>query len=82
MAEDILLTAEPRQVIRKQVKAMRRTGAIPAILYGSHLEHTVPLKIDEKNLKMVVAKAGRNRLIKLSVQSAAPRLVLTRQVQR
>jgi large subunit ribosomal protein L25 len=30
----------------------------------------------------VVAKAGRNRLIKLTVENGAPRLVLTRQVQR
>ena len=82
MAEDILLTAEPRQVIGKQVRAMRRAGGIPAILYGAHLDHATPLKIDEKTLKTVVAKAGRNRLIKLTVESAAPRLVLTRQVQR
>jgi len=82
MAEDILLTAEPRQVIGKQVKAMRRAGSIPAILYGSHLDHTLPLKLDEKTLKTVIAKAGRNRLIKLTVESGAPRLVLARQVQR
>lgn len=82
MADEILLTAEPRQVIGKQVKAMRRTGTIPAILYGSHLDQTVPLKIDEKTLKTVVSKAGRNRLIKLTVDSGSPRLVLARQVQR
>ena len=82
MAEDIVLTAEPRQVIGKQVKAMRRSGTIPAILYGSHLEHTLPLQLDEKTLKSVVAKAGRNRLIKLTVDTGVARLVLTRQVQR
>lgn len=82
MAEDILLMAEPREVIGKQVKAMRRTGAIPAILYGSRLDQATPLKIDEKTLKTVVAKAGRNRLIRLTVGNNAPQLVLTRQVQR
>jgi len=82
MADEILLTAEPRQVIGKQVKAMRRSASIPAILYGSHLDKTLPLKLDEKSLKTVVAKAGRNRLIKLTVDTGAPRLVLTREVQR
>ncbi len=82
MAEDILLTAEPRQVIGKQVKQMRRSGSIPGVLYGKSLEQPVSLKIDEKALKLVVAKAGRNRLIKLSLDSNTPRMVLARAVQR
>jgi large subunit ribosomal protein L25 len=82
MADEYLLTAEPRTVIGKQVGAMRRAGSIPAILYGSHVETPLPLKIDEKTLKMIISKAGQNRLIKLTVDSGEPRLVLTRQVQR
>jgi large subunit ribosomal protein L25 len=82
MAEDILLTAEPRQVIGKQVRQMRRSGSIPGVLYGKSLEQPVSLKIDEKALKQVVAKAGRNRLIKLTLDSNTPRLVLARAVQR
>ncbi len=82
MAEEILLTAQPRQTIGKQVNQMRRAGSIPAILYGSHLETPIPLKLDEKTLVQVIAKAGHNRLIKLTLDSGAPRLVLTREVQR
>ena len=82
MAEEYLLTAEPRTVIGKQVGQMRRAGSIPAILYGSHVETPLPLKIDEKSLKNIIAKAGQNRLIKLAVDSGAARLVLTREVQR
>ncbi len=82
MAEDILLTAEPRQLIGKQVKQMRRAGSIPGVLYGKSIEQPVSLKIDEKALKQVVAKAGRNRLIKLTLDSNTPRLVLARVVQR
>ncbi len=80
--EEILLTAQPRQVIGKQVNQLRRAGSIPAVLYGSHLDKAIPLQIEEKVLKQVVAKAGHNRLIKLTVDSAAPRLVLAREVQR
>ena len=82
MAEEFLLTAEPRTVRGKQVSQLRRAGSIPAILYGSHVETPLPLKIDEKSLKSVIARAGHNRLIKLTVDSGAARLVLTREVQR
>ena len=79
---DILLNAQPRAVIGKQVNAMRRTGMIPAVLYGKQLETPLNLQIDEKTFKTVVAQAGRNRLIKLTVDGGGERLVLTRDVQR
>lgn len=82
MAEDIFLTAQPRTVIGKQVSASRRAGIIPGVLYGKHLDAPVVINLEEKLLKQVVAKAGRNRLIKLTIDNGAPRLVLTREVQR
>lgn len=82
MAEDIFLTAAPRSVIGKQVNALRRAGQIPAVLYGTHLDKPLVLQVDEKTLKTVVFKAGHNRLIKMTVDSGEPRLVLTREVQR
>lgn len=82
MADEILLTAQPRTVIGKQVNAMRRSGVVPAVLYGSRLDKPVTLQVDEKTLKQVVSKAGHNRLIKLTLDSGEPRLVLTREVQR
>jgi large subunit ribosomal protein L25 len=80
--EEILLTAQPRSVIGKQVNALRRGGNVPAVLYGKQLDVPLNLQIDEKTLKLVVAKAGGNRLIKLTIDSAAPHLVLAREVQR
>ncbi len=80
--EEIFLTAQPRTVIGKQVNAMRRAGTIPAVLYGKHLDQPLALQVEEKTLQTVVAKAGHNRLIKLTVDTGTPRLVLTREVQR
>lgn len=80
--EEILLSAQPRQVIGKQVGALRRAGNVPAVLYGKQLKQPLTLQVDEKTLKTVVAKAGRNRLIKLTIDTGNPRLVLTRDVQR
>lgn len=79
--EEILLTAQPRKVIGKQVGAMRRAGNIPAVLYGKRLASPLNLQVEERVLQGVVAKAGRNRLIRLTVEGEA-RLVLTRDVQR
>lgn len=80
--EEILLSAQPRQVVGKQVNALRRAGKIPVILYGKHLAQPLTLQVEEKILQKVVVQAGRNRLIKLTIDSGAPRLVLTREVQR
>lgn len=82
MAEEYLLAAQPRTVIGKQVGQLRRSGTIPAILYGRHIETPLPLKIEEKTLNLIIAKAGRNRLITLTVDGGTPHMVLTRQVQR
>ncbi len=81
MADEILLTAQPRELIGKQVKQLRRGGVIPAVVYGSHLPKPLSLKIDEKSLMTVVTKAGRNRLIRLTLDGEQ-RMVLTRDIQR
>jgi large subunit ribosomal protein L25 len=80
--EEILLTAQSRTVIGKQVGALRRAGTIPAILYGKHLTQPLALQIEERTLQKVIAQAGHNRLIKMTVDTGTPRLVLTRQIQR
>lgn len=82
MADELTMTAQPRKVIGKQVNQLRRAGQIPVIVYGSHIDQPIPLQIDEKTLKTIVAKAGHNRLIRLTLDSGTPRLVLTREVQR
>ncbi len=80
--EEILLSAQPRHIVGKQVNALRRAGQIPIILYGKHLAQPLPLQAEERALHKVVVQAGRNRLIKLTIDNQAPRLVLTREVQR
>ncbi len=81
--EDIRLTAQPRVVKGKQVSQLRRAAWIPAVLYGRQVQNALSLQIEEKLLLQVIARAGRNRVIKLTVaQDGGERLVLARQVQR
>lgn len=81
MAEDIVLTVKPRQVVGKQVRALRREGWIPLSVYGAH---TTPanMQVEERALRLVLAKAGQNRLIRLETGDGQPRVVIAREIQR
>ncbi len=82
MAEEIRLTVQPRAVIGKQVKALRRQGLIPVALYGGHIQ-PASLQAEERALRLVLAQAERNRLIRLDLgDGGAPRVVVMREVQR
>lgn len=80
--DQLELTAEPRRVIGKQVKALRRAGQVPAILYGRNVE-PMPLQLDAKLLNRVLSRAGQSRLIKLILQGRAePQMALARAIHR
>jgi len=80
--EQIELTAAPRQVIGKQVKALRRAGLVPANLYGRSVEPQA-LQVEARALGRVLARAGQSRLIKLNVEGKAePYMALARDIQR
>ncbi|MCA1553780.1 MAG: 50S ribosomal protein L25, partial [Chloroflexi bacterium] len=46
MAE-IVLAAEPRKILGKQVKSLRREGQVPVVLYG-HTREPLALQIEER----------------------------------
>ena len=52
--ERIIVTATRRDVIGKQVKALRRAGKLPAILYGSGVEPT-PILLDMREATRTLA---------------------------
>ncbi|WP_376790935.1 50S ribosomal protein L25 [Thermoflexus sp.] len=80
MAE-LVLNAKVRTVVGKQVKALRRQGWIPAVLYGRHIQ-PFPLQVESKELQRVLAQArGGARLITLQVDGETY-LALIREVQR
>ena len=80
--EELELSAAPRQVIGKQVKALRRAGQVPAILYGRNIE-PVLIQLEVKPLNRVLSRAGQSRLIKLTVQGQAePHMALARAIHR
>ena len=79
--EQIELAVAPRQVIGKQVKALRRAGQIPVNLYGRTVE-PMTLQVDARSLGRVLLRAGTTRLITLNVQGREPQVALARDIQR
>jgi large subunit ribosomal protein L25 len=82
MMEEIALNMEPRTVIGKQVKALRRAGSVPAVLYSRRGEPVI-LQANNRELLRVLQRAGGSRLVKLNISGAqdAP-MALVREVQR
>ena len=80
--EQFELKAEKRTIVGKRVKALRREGLVPAVLYGPKTEPT-PIQFDGWELQRVLARAGGTNLISLRIGDAGkPKMALAREVQR
>ena len=81
MAELINLTAEPRVSVGFGVKALRRSGKVPAVIYGHRIAPT-HIQLEDREVSNALRKAGRNTLITLNVAGSGPKMVLAREIQR
>lgn len=64
--EQINLQAEPRKLLGKKVKVLRRKNQIPAILYGRKFP-SIPLVLMENEFKKISQKAGESTIINLEM---------------
>lgn len=78
--EDVILIANERKTIGKQVKALRRQGLLPAVMYGVGVD-PLPIELDEKVASRALEKVGRSTLIDLKVGQKTHK-VLVREFQR
>jgi len=78
--EEILLDAEPRDVIGKQVKALRRQGKVPGILYGRSMQPT-PILMDLRNATRTLGPLAPSALVTV-VLAGEKHLALVREKQR
>ena len=79
--ESISLELEPRVVLGKKVKQLRRTGTIPVHLYGPGVEPR-PLQCEQKQLLRVLARAGSTNPVNLTIKGeAGESLAFTREIQ-
>jgi len=77
--EKVVLKATKRDVIGKQVKAMRREGKLPAVIYGRHLE-PISISLDAHVASLALAKVSASSLVTIDVEGKEfPALVRERQ---
>ena len=77
--EKVVLKATKRDVIGKQVKALRREGKLPAVIYGRHLE-PISISLEAHSAGLALSKVSASSLVTLEVDGREyPALVRERQ---
>lgn len=75
----VVLKATKRSVVGKQVKALRREGKLPAVIYGRHLE-PISILMDAHSAGLALSKLTSSSLVTIDVDgSEYPALVRERQ---
>lgn len=77
--EKVVLKAEKRDVIGKQVGALRRAGKLPAVIYGRHLE-PIAILLDFHTTSLAMNKLSSSSLVTIDLEGKEyPALVRERQ---
>lgn len=69
------VAAQPRQVLGKKVRHLRRHGITPANLSGLH-EPSRPLQVDARALSILINKQGKNSIVNLTIDGESSALAL------
>ena len=77
--EKVVLQASKRDVIGKQVKALRREGKLPAVIYGRHTE-PININLDAHSASLALGKLTSSSLVTINVDGTEyPALVREKQ---
>src|SRR3989344_8744 len=68
MAQQMTLNASPRTLAGKQSKTLKKSGKLPAVLYGHEVE-SQKLEINEKEFYKLFKQAGESTIFSLNVDS-------------
>lgn len=78
--EKVVLQAEKRETIGKQVKTLRRDGKLPAVIYGRHIK-PVNINLDAHSASLTLNKISSSSFVTISL-GGEEHLVLVREKQR
>lgn len=79
---DLTLTAQPRTLIGRKVRQLRRQGLVPVVVYGKKQKDAESLQVSSRRFERVLHQAGFSQLVKLDVEGGKTHNVLIRDVQR
>lgn len=79
MSDKQVIDAEPRSVVGKKVKALRREGFIPGVIYGQR--EPVNIQMENLALRRVLRTASTTHLIDVKVNGKT-HTVLAREIQQ
>jgi large subunit ribosomal protein L25 len=81
-AEQVVLAAEKRTVLGKQVKQLRQEGWTPGVMYGHDFD-PMPLQFEARSLQHLLSEAGGSQLIGIKIKGRKePEMALVRDIQR
>jgi large subunit ribosomal protein L25 len=78
--EKVVINATKRDVVGKQVKALRRAGKLPAVIYGRHTE-PININLEAHTASMALAKLTSSSLVTINVDGTEY-FALVREKQR
>jgi len=78
--EKVVLKATRRDVVGKQVKALRREGKLPAVIYGRHTD-PINVNLEAHSAAIALAKLTSSSLVTINVEGTE-HLALVREKQR
>ena len=77
--DKVVIKAEKRDVIGKQVKAMRRAGRMPAVIYGRHTDPII-VSLDSHSASLVLGRLTSSSLVTIDLDGKEyPALVREKQ---
>ena len=77
--EKVVLEASKRDVTGKQVKAVRRSGKLPAVIYGRHVD-PISIVLEAHSASLALAKLTSSSLVTISLEGKEyPALVREKQ---
>ena len=78
--EKVVVQAEKRTVVGKQVRALRREGKLPAVIYGYGID-PISIVLDSHSASKILAKASSSTLVTIELDGVQyPTLVREKQL--
>jgi len=78
--EKVVVQAEKRTVVGKQVRALRREGKLPAVIYGYGID-PISIVLDSHSASRILAKASSSTLVTIELDGVQyPTLVREKQL--